>query len=69
MFAFMAAFLLISASYLLVWNLGNKRGAAKERQRREEWQEKWTNPGDSKVVAVHEMDKEKAQDDGDARGF
>ena len=69
MFAFMVVFVLISAAYLLVWNIGNKKGAAREAQRREQVQEKLANPTDSKVAAVQELDKEKSQDDSNAQGF
>ena len=35
MIGFMAAFLLITIIYLVMWRIGNKRGEERERQRRQ----------------------------------
>ena len=57
MIGFMAAFVLITLAYLLLWRLGHSKGEAKERSRREELHEKLTHPRNTRVFAVHEMDR------------
>ena len=69
MIGFMAAFALIAVAYLLIWNMGNKKDDAKERQRREDLHEKMSNPRSEKMVAVHDMDKGNTQGDIIAQGF
>ncbi len=48
MIGFMAAFVLITLVYLVMWRIGNKKGEAKERERRQVLAEK-TNPRNTKV--------------------
>ena len=69
MIGFMAIFVLITVAYLLAWSMGNKKDDAKERQRREDLHEQMTNPRSTKVIAVHELDKEKYQGDSATQGF
>lgn len=56
MIGFMAAFVLITAVYLVMWKIGNRRGEARERERRQLLAEK-TNFSDAKV-----MEDEKGRD-------
>ncbi|MDI1489462.1 MAG: hypothetical protein OHK93_008741 [Ramalina farinacea] len=57
MIGFMAAFVLITVAYLMLWRLGNSKGEAKERLRREDLQEKLHRPRNTRVFAVHDMDR------------
>ncbi|KAL9128426.1 MAG: hypothetical protein Q9217_002888 [Psora testacea] len=57
MIGFIAIFFLITAVYLVLWKIGNKKGEAKERERRQILHEKTTNPRDTSITEVHEMDK------------
>lgn len=54
MIGFMAAFVIVTAVYLVMWKVGNKRGEAKEMERRADLREKGTNPRNTRVV--HQMD-------------
>ena len=49
MIGFMAAFLIITAVYLIIWKFSNKRSEAKETQRRHILAEK-TNPSNTRVI-------------------
>ncbi|KAL2052483.1 hypothetical protein ABVK25_007355 [Lepraria finkii] len=49
MVAFMAAFVIITLVYLVMWKVGNKRGEAQEMQRRQMLAEK-TNPRNTGVM-------------------
>ena len=49
MIAFMAAFVIITLVYLVMWKVGNKRGEAQEMQRRQMLPVK-TNPRDTRVM-------------------
>ena len=49
MVGFMAAFVIITATYLVIWKLYNKRSEAKEIQRRHVLAEK-TNPRNTRVM-------------------
>lgn len=49
MIGFMAAFVLITLGYLVMWRVGNKKGEAKERERRQLLAEK-TSPRDTNTV-------------------
>ena len=64
MIGFMAAFVLITIVYLVMWKIGNRRGEAKERQRRQMLAEKTQS---SKPMV---MENEKARDRiGVAQGY
>lgn len=49
MIGFMAAFVLVTVAYLVMWKIGNKKGEAKEMQRRQVLAEK-THPRNTKIM-------------------
>lgn len=49
MIGFMAAFVLVTVVYLIIWKIGNKRGEAQEMQRRQVLAEK-TNPRNTRIM-------------------
>ena len=59
MVGFMAAFVIIAASYLIIWKLYNKRSEAKEIQRRHVLAEK-TNPRNTRVMDGKAEDRSSA---------
>ena len=56
MVGFMAAFVIITAAYLVIWRINNKRSEAKEVERRTSLAEK-TNPRNTRVLEEKAGDK------------
>ncbi|KAL9099570.1 MAG: hypothetical protein Q9163_004950 [Psora crenata] len=55
MMGFIAVFLLVTAVYLVLWKIGNKKGAAKERERRHILHEKAKNSQDTSAMEALDM--------------
>ena len=68
MIGFMAIFVLVTTVYLVLWKIGNKKGEAKERERKQILHEETTNPRNTRVIEVHDMDKGDNRD-SIAQGF
>ena len=68
MIGFMAIFVISTAIYLVFWKIGNRKGEAKERERRQILHEKTTNPRNTRVMEVHDMDQGSNRD-STAQGF